>query len=128
MRIFFVVTLLVSISLSSSDEEVCDVKESEIGVLRPEDLPSESVFQEWTNSTIQLSGKVRSSNARSFLSLSLKLRTHNTCYDLELIKLFHSIMILSTLCNNQRITDFAMSDPKLFSTSKSACPSAHLSL
>ena len=52
------------------------MKESEIGVLRPEDLPSESVFQEWTNSTIQLSGKVRSSNARSFsLSLSNFERT-----------------------------------------------------
>jgi hypothetical protein len=77
MRILLVVTLLVSISLSSSDEEVCDVKESEIGVLRPEDLPSESVFQEWTNSTIQLSGKVRSSNARSFFSLS---QTSNAQY------------------------------------------------
>ena len=75
MKLVFVVTLLVSISLSSSDEEVCDVEESEIGVLRPEDLPSESVFQDWSNSTIQLSGKVR----RALFSLSLKLRTHNTC-------------------------------------------------
>ena len=73
---FFFVTLLVSTSLSSSDEEVCDVKESgKIGVLRPEDLPSESVFQEWTNSTIQLSGKVRSSNARSFCIKCRHLKT-----------------------------------------------------
>ena len=86
MRILLVVTLLVSISLSSSDEEVCDVKESEIGVLRPEDLPSEMVYQDWSNSTIQLSGKVR----RALFSLSLSLsriETHNTCYDLELINI-----------------------------------------
>ena len=74
---FFFVTLLVSTSLSSSDEEVCDVKESgKIGVLRPEDLPSEMVYQDWSNSTIQLSGKVR--RALFSLSLSLSLASKRT--------------------------------------------------
>ena len=76
-----VLLFLIFFSLCSSEEKVCDVKkERQIGMLRPEHLPSERVFQEWENKTIQLPGKeVRS---RSLYTC----QKHNTCYDLELIK------------------------------------------